>query len=136
MTSSADEWVDEVARTTHPDRVVWCDGSEAENARLIDEMLSDGTLSSLNQDALPNCYLHRSNPQDVARTEHLTYICTDDPQDVGPTNNWSARMATGALPIDPPALRPPLLAPRNEIMSSWSIPSPETPIAPTSRVPR
>jgi len=88
MTSSVDEWVDEVARTTHPDKVVWCDGSDAENEHLIGEMLGDGTLLRLNEQALPNCYLHRSNPQDVARTEHLTYICTDDPHDVGPTNNW------------------------------------------------
>src|SRR4030095_15837987 len=88
MTSSVDEWVDEVARTTHPDKVVWCDGSEAENERLISHMVSDNTLIRLNEQALPNCYLHRSHPQDVARTEHLTFICTDDPLDVGPTNNW------------------------------------------------
>jgi phosphoenolpyruvate carboxykinase (GTP) len=88
MTSSVDEWVDEVARTTQPTKVVWCDGTEAENERLIGQMLADGTLSRLNEQAHPNSYLHRSNPQDVARTEHLTYICTDDPRDVGPTNNW------------------------------------------------
>src|SRR5436190_194905 len=90
MTSSVDGWIDEVARTTHPKQVVWCDGSEQENERLIAQMIDDGTLLRLNEQALPNCYLHRSNPQDVARTEHLTYICTDDPQDVGPTNNWMA----------------------------------------------
>jgi phosphoenolpyruvate carboxykinase (GTP) len=88
MTSSVEEWVDEVARTTHPDRVVWCDGSDAENDHLIDEMVSDGTLIRLNQDALPNCFLHRSNPQDVARTEHLTFICSEKAEDAGPTNNW------------------------------------------------
>jgi len=90
MTSSVDEWVDQVARTTHPKQVVWCDGSEQENQRLITQMIDDGTLIKLNEQALPNCYLHRSHPQDVARTEHLTFICTDDPQDVGPTNNWMA----------------------------------------------
>jgi phosphoenolpyruvate carboxykinase (GTP) len=90
MTSSVEQWVDEVARTTHPDQVVWCDGSEAENEQLIGEMLTDGTLSRLNQNALPNCYLHRSNPQDVARTEHLTFICSENQQDAGPTNNWMA----------------------------------------------
>jgi phosphoenolpyruvate carboxykinase (GTP) len=90
MTSSAEQWVDEVARTTHPDQVVWCDGSDAENERLIGEMLTDGTLSRLNQNALPNCFLHRSNPQDVARTEHLTFICSENQQDAGPTNNWMA----------------------------------------------
>jgi phosphoenolpyruvate carboxykinase (GTP) len=88
MTSSVEEWVEEVSRTTHPDRVVWCDGSDAENDRLIDEMVSDGTLIRLNQDALPNCFLHRSNPQDVARTEHLTFICSEKAEDAGPTNNW------------------------------------------------
>ncbi len=88
MTSSVEEWVDEVARTTRPDRVVWCDGSDAENDRLVDEMASDGTLIRLNQDAFPNSFLHRSNPQDVARTEHLTYICSEKAEDAGPTNNW------------------------------------------------
>src|ERR1700738_1871111 len=88
MTSSVEEWVDEVSRTTRPDRVVWCDGSDAENDRLIEHMVSDGTLIRLNQDALPNCFLHRSNPQDVARTEHLTFICSDQAEDAGPTNNW------------------------------------------------
>src|SRR5216683_2570333 len=88
MTSSVEEWVDEVARTTRPERVVWCDGSDAENDRLVDEMVSDGTLIRLNQDAFPNSFLHRSNPQDVARTEHLTYICSEKAEDAGPTNNW------------------------------------------------
>src|ERR1700716_1887164 len=88
MTSSVEEWVDEVSPTTRPDRVVWCDGSDAENDRLIEQMVSDGTLIRLNQDTLPNCFLHRSNPQDVARTEHLTFICSDQAEDAGPTNNW------------------------------------------------
>ena len=86
--SSVESWVEEVARTTHPDQVVWCDGSDAENDRLIDEMVSDGTLIKLNQQTWPNSYLHRSNPQDVARTEHLTFICSDKPEHAGPTNNW------------------------------------------------
>ena len=51
-------------------------------------MVDDGTLLRLNQDAAPNCYLHRSNPQDVARTEHLTFICSERPEDAGPNNNW------------------------------------------------
>src|SRR5258707_1121986 len=88
MTLSVEAWVDDVVRTTHPDNVVWCDGSDAENDRLIDQMSSDGILIRLNQDTLPNCFLHRSDPQDVARTEHLTFICSDDPLDAGPTNNW------------------------------------------------
>src|SRR6202165_3973447 len=88
MTSSVETWVDEVARTTHPDRVVWCDGSDVENDRLVEHMVSDGTLIRLNQEALPNCFLHRSDPQDVARTEHLTFICSQQAEDAGPTNNW------------------------------------------------
>ncbi len=88
MTSSVEQWVDEVARTTRPDKIVWCDGSDAENERLIGEMVADGTLLQLNPQAHRNSYLHRSNPQDVARTEHLTYIVTEKPEDVGPTNNW------------------------------------------------
>ena len=88
MSPSVEEWVDEVSRTTHPDRIVWCDGSEAENDRLIQLMVGDGTLVRLNDSAWPNCFLHRSNPQDVARTEHLTFICSQDAEDAGPTNNW------------------------------------------------
>ena len=88
MTSSVEQWVDEVARTTRPDSVVWCDGSDAENERLISQMVGDGTLIRLNQASQPNCYLHRSNPKDVARTEHLTFICSERPEDAGPTNNW------------------------------------------------
>jgi phosphoenolpyruvate carboxykinase (GTP) len=95
MMSSVEAWVDEVARTTRPDRVVWCDGSDAENDRLVDQMVSDGTLIRLNQDTLPDCFLHRSNPQDVARTEHLTFICSDQAEDAGPTNNWMS-------PAEPP----------------------------------
>jgi phosphoenolpyruvate carboxykinase (GTP) len=88
MTSSVEQWVDEVARTTRPNNIVWCDGSDAENERLIGQMVDDGTLIRLNQQAFPNCYLHRSNPQDVARTEHLTFICSEKAEDAGPTNNW------------------------------------------------
>jgi phosphoenolpyruvate carboxykinase (GTP) len=88
MPSSVEEWVDDVARTTRPDHIVWCDGTEAENDRLIDLMVSDGTLLRLNDQKLPNCFLHRSNPQDVARTEHLTFICSEHAEDAGPTNNW------------------------------------------------
>ncbi len=86
--TTVEEWVDNVARTTRPDKIVWCDGSQAENDRLVDQMLGDGTLLPLNRDVHPNSYLHRSDPEDVARTEHLTMICTETPEDVGPTNNW------------------------------------------------
>jgi phosphoenolpyruvate carboxykinase (GTP) len=88
MTASIERWVEEVARTTHPDRIVWCDGSDAEIERLNAEMLADGTLIRLNESRHPNSFLHRSDPQDVARTEHLTFICSEREEDAGPTNNW------------------------------------------------
>jgi len=93
--------VDDVARTTRPDRVVWCDGSEAENARLVEGMLADGTLIALNPERAPGCTLHRSHPSDVARTEHLTFIASRRKEDAGPTNNWmspdDARARVGPL---------------------------------------
>jgi phosphoenolpyruvate carboxykinase (GTP) len=93
--------VDTVARTTRPDRVVWCDGSDAENSRLMDGMLADGTLIALNRERAPGCTLHRSHPSDVARTEHLTFIASRRPEDAGPTNNWmspdEARARVGPL---------------------------------------
>jgi phosphoenolpyruvate carboxykinase (GTP) len=88
VTSVAEKWVDEAAALTQPPRVVWCDGSKAEYDSLIEAMLRDGTLIGLNQRTYPNCYLHRSHPQDVARTEQLTFICTRDKDDAGPSNNW------------------------------------------------
>src|SRR5882672_11463330 len=86
----AERWVDEVARTTRPDRVVWCDGSDAENDRLVSGMLADGTLIALHPKAAPGSTLHRSHPSDVARTEHLTFISSRREEDAGPTNHWMA----------------------------------------------
>jgi phosphoenolpyruvate carboxykinase (GTP) len=90
VSSVAQRWVDEVAGLTQPARVVWCDGSKPEYDSLIEGMLGDGTLLSLNPRTFPNSYLHRSHPQDVARTEQLTFICTGAKDDAGPTNNWMA----------------------------------------------
>jgi phosphoenolpyruvate carboxykinase (GTP) len=94
-------WVEESARLTKPDRIVYCDGSEAENRRILDEMLRGSDSVTLNEKTYPNCYLHRSSPNDVARTEHLTFICAPDKDDVGPTNNWmdpqAAKFKIGAL---------------------------------------
>jgi phosphoenolpyruvate carboxykinase (GTP) len=90
VNSALKSWVDEVAALTKPSNVHWCDGSEAENGRLIDEMLASGTLHRLNEAKFPNCYLHRSDPSDVARTEHLTFICSNEKDDAGPNNNWMA----------------------------------------------
>src|SRR2546426_6583884 len=101
MATPLEQWVDEVARHTHPKDVYWCDGSEAANQRLVREMLAAGTLFELNQTRYPNCYLHRSDPSDVARTEHLTFICSRAQDDAGPTNNWmeprQAKEKVGAL---------------------------------------
>jgi len=83
-------WVDEVAAITTPDRILICDGSEAERDQLIKEALATGELIELNQQKMPGCYLHRSAPHDVARTEHLTYVCTEQKEDSGPNNNWMA----------------------------------------------
>src|ERR1700676_4014930 len=83
-----ESWVEEAARLTKPERIVYCDGSEAENQSILQEMLKKGDSFQLNQKTYPNCYLHRSDPSDVARTEHLTFICTPKKEDVGPTNNW------------------------------------------------
>jgi phosphoenolpyruvate carboxykinase (GTP) len=88
LSTPLEKWVDESARLTKPSKIVWCDGSQAENERLVDEMLRDGTYIELNQKTRPHCYLHRSNPNDVARTESITFICTRQKQDAGPTNNW------------------------------------------------
>src|SRR5437870_7871871 len=84
------KWIDEIQRMTTPAQVVFCDGSQGEKDRLIRECLETGELIELNQSKLPGCYLHRSAPHDVARTEHLTFVCTDDKDDAGPNNNWMA----------------------------------------------
>src|SRR5207249_7142427 len=80
-------WVEEAARLTKPDRIVYCDGSEAEYRRMIELMLREENTFALNEKTYPNCHLHRSSVNDVARTEHLTFICSPDKDDAGPTNN-------------------------------------------------
>ncbi len=82
-------WITEQVRLTTPDRVVWCDGSVAERDRFQEQAVSEGILIRLDQEKLPGCYLHRSQPNDVARVEGLTYICTRSEEDAGPTNNWA-----------------------------------------------
>jgi phosphoenolpyruvate carboxykinase (GTP) len=81
-------WVAKMAQMTQPDSIVWCDGSEEEQKRFTELAVKEGILIPLNQQKRPGCYLHRSNPNDVARVEHLTFICTTNKEDAGPTNNW------------------------------------------------
>jgi phosphoenolpyruvate carboxykinase (GTP) len=84
------QWVDDSARLTQPDQIVWCDGSPSERERLVGEAVKSGVLVALNPRRRPGCFLHRSNPNDVARTEQVTFICTPSAQDAGITNNWMA----------------------------------------------
>lgn len=83
-------WVREMADLCKPETIYWCDGSEAEKERLRGKALSTGEFIELNQSKLPGCLLHRTAENDVARTEHLTFVCTSAKEDAGPTNNWMA----------------------------------------------
>jgi phosphoenolpyruvate carboxykinase (GTP) len=81
-------WIHTYASLTEADQVHWCDGSDEENARLVKMMLDTGDLIALNPRSHPNCYLHRSSPSDVARVEHLTFVCSKNRDDAGPNNHW------------------------------------------------
>ena len=94
MATPLQKWVEEQARLTKPDKIWWCDGSEEEARRLIEIGMKEEKIGSrpvfyeLNQKTFPNSYLHRSHPTDVARTEHLTFVCHPDKETAGPNNNW------------------------------------------------
>jgi phosphoenolpyruvate carboxykinase (GTP) len=90
MTNHAElkRWVEECAALCQPDKIVWIDGSPEQAKALRTEAVSTGELIELNQEKWPGCYYHRTAKNDVARTEHLTYICTKNKEDAGPTNNW------------------------------------------------
>ena len=81
-------WVEEMAAITKPEKIVWIDGSEAQLDALRAEACSTGEIEKLDQEKLPGCYLHRTDPLDVARVEDRTFICSKKEKDAGPTNNW------------------------------------------------
>mgnify|MGYP004579371839 FL=1 len=90
MTNNATvlKWLDEVKALVNPDKVVWIDGSEAQLDALRKEAVESGEMIKLNEEKLPGCYLHRTKPNDVARVEDRTFICTETKENAGPTNNW------------------------------------------------
>jgi phosphoenolpyruvate carboxykinase (GTP) len=83
-------WVRKIAWMCQPDDIVWIDGSAQQKEFLEKEVAATGEMMQLNQEKLPGCFLHRTAVDDVARTEHLTFICTKRKRDAGPTNNWMA----------------------------------------------
>jgi len=82
------KWVDEMVALTKPDKVVWIDGSKEQLDALRKEAIATGEMIELNQEKLPGCLYHRTQPNDVARVEDRTFICTKNKEDAGPTNNW------------------------------------------------
>jgi len=90
MSPAVSEWVASVRQLTQPERVHWCEGSDEECRGLIAELEASGELQKLNEAHYPNCFLARSHPSDVARVEHLTFVCTTDREDAGPNNHWMA----------------------------------------------
>ncbi len=83
-------WIDKVAELTQPDEIYWCNGSDEEYDAMARKLESEGGFSRLNPETHPNCWLHLSDPTDVARVEHLTFVCTSEEEDAGPNNNWMA----------------------------------------------
>ncbi|MFH1692221.1 MAG: phosphoenolpyruvate carboxykinase (GTP) [Candidatus Omnitrophota bacterium] len=83
-------WVKEMAAMCKPDQIIWINGSSEQKKSLEDEAVSTGEIVRLNAEKMPGCFYHRTAVNDVARTEHLTFICTKDKEDAGPTNNWMA----------------------------------------------
>src|SRR5579872_7086569 len=87
LSRAVSEWVESVRALTQPAGVRWCEGTDAEQGDLTSKLIRDGELIKLNPEYFPGCHLYRSSPSDVARVEHLTYICTRSRDDAGPNNN-------------------------------------------------
>lgn len=81
-------WIDEMAALTAPDKIVWVTEGEAQIEALKEEAVTSGLMERLNEEKLPGCLLHRTKPNDVARVEARTFICTTKKEMAGPTNNW------------------------------------------------
>ncbi|MBS0366541.1 MAG: phosphoenolpyruvate carboxykinase (GTP) [Proteobacteria bacterium] len=96
LSRAVSAWVDEVRQLTQPDRIHWCEGGEAEASDLTAQLLRSGELQTLDATHFPGCHLARSAPNDVARVEHLTYICTRSRDDAGPNNHWMEPAAAHA----------------------------------------
>ncbi|MCY4381357.1 MAG: phosphoenolpyruvate carboxykinase (GTP) [Proteobacteria bacterium] len=94
------DWLKQVVDQVQPSQVKWCDGSDEEYDQLVSDMVASQDLMPLNQETYPNCFLYRSHPDDVARSEHLTYICTKEKSDVGDNNNWLSSQ-DGHQRVDP-----------------------------------
>jgi len=90
------DWVKQIAEQTQPDQIYWCDGTSSEEQKFNQMLLDDGSYKQLNPETHPNCFLHLSDKQDVARVEHLTFICTEKEADAGPNNHWMAPAAAHA----------------------------------------
>ena len=88
LSGAVTEWVESVRALTQPAAVRWCEGTDAERTELTSKLIRDGELLKLNPEHFPGCHLYRSSPSDVARVEHLTYICTNSRDDAGPNNHW------------------------------------------------
>ncbi|MGE5527833.1 MAG: phosphoenolpyruvate carboxykinase (GTP) [Patescibacteria group bacterium] len=101
MHDSLNTWINEMARLTKPENIVWIDGCQEQLRQLTTQAIAEGEISPLNEEKFPGCLYHRTDPSDVARVEHLTFICTARREDAGPTNNWmapeDARARLGAI---------------------------------------
>ena len=96
-------WIDEMTAITKPDKIVWITGEEEQLGALREQAVKEGILIKLNPDKLPGCYLHRTDPDDVARVEDRTFICTKNKEDAAPINNWmeTSEMKAKLIPCTP-----------------------------------